>query len=508
MKLKIVVLAIFVAAFTRPVFPDWTSFRNGGSSAVENSLPLNWSPSTGISWQLELGGYGQSTPVAIGDHIYVASVVGPMKETCLVQCLSLERGVEIWQHRFETATPMPSNYMVSRAAPTPVADQDGVVVFFESGDIVSLTSNGDCRWHRDLTQDIGTLESRHGLGSSPAQDATHVYVNIEHTGPSYLLAIEKTRGAITWRADRPSGSSWSSPIVVSQNGNSQVVVSSAGSLTAYAASTGDKLWTVEGLAGNSVPSPTWHAESIFVGARLPEFSEEGSVRSNCRVIPGSGSMDPRIAWRAERAICDYASPVAVDRFVYFVNKVGVLHCLDGESGKLHYRQRLAGACWATPVISGNHVYFFAKDGTTEVVEAGEQFKLLSTCQLWDVNSPPYPDSYVENNTSSHAHGSSDAGGRSGGSSLVSWMQDDVNEDGILSGEEIPMGLRPMLSRIDTNGNGALDPAELKAMAESFAARRATAQAGARDPIVYGAIAAGNCLLVRTGTRLYCIGNHP
>lgn len=516
-KLKIAAFIACLAATAGEAYPDWTSFRNGGTSTVDGELPISWTPESQISWQVELPGYGQSTPVIVGDHVYVASVVGPMKEQCLVQCISLAGGSEVWRYEFDATVQAASNYMASRAAPTPVADNGGVVVFFESGDIVSLTSSGDRRWHRDLTQDLGKLENNHGLGSSPTQNASHIFVNVEHKGPSHLVAIDKASGEIAWKAGRPSGSSWSSPIVGEVGGVPQVIVSSAGTVTAYAASTGKELWRVDGLDGNSVPSPTLHQQKLFIGARLPEFASKGSVKSNCCVDLSNDQSAPTVAWRADRAISDYASPVAVGSYVYFVSKVGVLHCIDGESGKLHYRQRLSGECWATPVVSGNRVYFFAKDGTTEVIEAGDTFKLLATSQLWDADNPPKPEMYVENNSrGGHGHGAGEGGppksstggstesGRPGGGMMAAMMRGDKNGDGSLSAEEVPADFKPMLARIDTNGDGALDPAELKAMADSFAKRRADSQAGARDPIVYGAVASGKSIVVRTGTRLFCI----
>ncbi|MFN9236333.1 MAG: hypothetical protein ACK6D4_17000, partial [Planctomyces sp.] len=43
----------------------WTSFRNGGSSAAHGSFPVAWSPEKNVAWQIELPGYGQSSPVVL-----------------------------------------------------------------------------------------------------------------------------------------------------------------------------------------------------------------------------------------------------------------------------------------------------------------------------------------------------------------------------------------------------------------------------------------------------------
>lgn len=88
--------------------------------------------------------------------------------------------------------------------------------------------------------------------------------------------------------------------------------------------------------------------------------------------------------------------------------------------------------------------------------------------------------------------------------MAALMAGDKNGDAILQADEISADFKPMLARIDTNKDGSLDAAELKAMAESFAARRADSQTSARDPIVYGAAASDGKIVIRTGTRLYCI----
>lgn len=515
MKTRIMVLCAItlLPAISRA---DWTSFRNGGSSAVDCSLPSQWSPEEGIAWQLELPGYGQATPVVVGEHVYVTAVIGPMKDICAVICHSLKDGSEIWRQEIDASVKAASNYMASRAAPTPVADKDGVYAFFESGDVIAVSTRGKKLWHCNLSAELGKFENNHGLGSSPSQNESHLFLNLEHKGPSYLVAINKASGEIDWKADRPSGSSWSSPVVMNHEGKSLVLVSSAGSLTAYASVDGMQLWTIGGLDGNTVPSPTPQGDHVYVGARLPEFAEEGSVRANCCIeLESVTSGKPSVSWRADRAISDYASPVAIGQQVYFINKVGVLTCVDGQTGKTLYRKRLSGESWATPIAAGGLLYCFAKNGTTQVIEAGETYSLVSTNRLWDSENAPKPERYVENSGRGHGHAhaavgetSETAGStqsrRPGGGMMAAMMRGDKDGDGSLAADEIPADFKPMLARIDTNGDGALDAEELKAMAESFAARRASSRSSARDPIVYGAVASGESILVRTGTRLYCI----
>lgn len=516
-RCSVVVALLILTAARMPIEAadrsvNWASFRNGGASTVAGQLPQEWTPEDGISWQHETDGYGQSAPIIFNDRVFVTSVIGETKETCAVTAYELETGEQAWQSTVPASQPGPSNYMNSRAAPTPVADGKGVYAFFETGNLIAINHDGEQLWKRDLAKDYGPFESNHGLGSSAAQTDELVILNIEHKGPSALLAINKQDGTTQWKVERPSGSCWTTPVVIAESG--QVVVSSAGSLTGYEAASGTEIWTQDGLEGNSVPSPCVVGQNIFVGARIPEFgSAADAAKSNLCIVAGSDS--PQIRWRAKTAVCDYASPVVDGGQVYFLNNVGVLSCVDAETGEGIYRKRLHAECWATPVVAENGIYFFAKDGSVKVVQRGREFAVVATNRLWDAEHPPKPEKYREAKGShGHgAHGGSAArgggarseGGRAGGM-IAAMMKSDANGDGVLQESEISSDFRPMLKRVDTNGDGSLDQEELAAMAKSFAERRKNSQASSRDPIAYAVAAVPGAIVVRSGTRLYCVGS--
>ena len=520
----------------------WTEFRNGGSSHSLGPMPLTWSPESGIAWQKELPGYGQSSPVIFNGRVFVTSVVGPMKDECQIVCLDLRTGEQVWEWEKEASARAASNYMASRAAPTPLVDANGVYAFFESGDFVAINPDGSLKWCRSLTDEFGKFDNNHGLGSSPTQTAEMVIVNVEHKGPSYLLAVDKQTGETRWKVDRPSGSSWTSPIVVQQDGKEQVVISSGGSVSGYSILDGKQRWSVDGISGNSVPSPTFAGPYLYVGARIPEFgsAEEASQSNLCLRLDSSGNPQNEVLWRAKKAVCDYASPVIHGDCVYYLNNVGVLYCVDSLTGETQYTERLGTTCWATPVAAGENVYFFGKDGKTVVIKSGPVFSKVATNLLWDPRNAPVPEFYKEHQSTGHGHGSSaenkqkkdatnapvaqekqtgagekpekspaknEGSGRTGGPGggmMAALMKSDANGDGKISEEELSPDFQEMMGRIDLNKDKLLDADELKAMEESFRKRREGAKDSARDPIVYGVAAADGAFVIRTGTRLFCV----
>ncbi|MGI9497046.1 MAG: PQQ-binding-like beta-propeller repeat protein [Mariniblastus sp.] len=515
----------------------WSSFRNSGRSGVDEdvSLPIEWSFEQGIDWTVELPGYGQSCPVTTTDFVLITSVDGPEKDQNLLTCFSRDGGKIVWSLSEKNSLPGPSNYMFSRAAPTPMVDSDQAYAFYESGDLIAANlATGKIAWKRNLADETGTLKSRHGLGSSPTQSADMLFINLEHGGPSALIAINKRDGKTVWKTERPSGSSWSSPVLYKPGQEEQVIVSSQGAAAGFKASTGEKLWEISGLEGNTVPSPTIEGNKLYLGARQSEFgSIEKSAKSNLCLNLDALDAVPSVRWRSTRCVAHYASPVVCGDYVYLINKSGILGCLDKDTGKELYRQRLGFECWASPVANGEHLFIFGKNGTTVVLRAGDDFVKIAESQLWDLQNPPTPSKYKEYFPPQSASGSHGGGGGHGGTQggnpnsksqksdrslnpptetqqsptsrmVQSYLKSDTNLDGKLSGDEIPERLISAMENIDLNGDGILERNELTKMAGKFAARRRDSKNSSRDPIVYGVAADEQGILIRTGTRLYCI----
>jgi outer membrane protein assembly factor BamB len=80
-----------------------------------------------------------------------------------------------------------------------------------------------------------------------------------------------------------------------------------------------------------------------------------------------------------------ASPIQHAEHAYWVNRSGVVFCLDAKTGEQKYSERVPQSPWATPLGIGDQVYIFGKDGLTTVLKAGPTFEILSQNQLWDPN---------------------------------------------------------------------------------------------------------------------------
>jgi outer membrane protein assembly factor BamB len=372
-----------------PASDIWPAFRGGGENVTTaKDLPLTWSESENIAWKIDLPGYGQSSPVVWKDTVFITAVDGAQRDKGFVIAHDARSGKRRWTHAFEPTQKAKWSMMISRAAPTPVVDAVAVYVFFEGGDLLALSHDGKPLWSRSLFKEYGEFQNNHGLGSSPAQTDDALFVLVDHRGPSYLLAVDKRTGKDRWKTERASRGSWTSPVIGQRDGKPEVIVSSGGSVAGYDPASGKQLWELAGLVGNTLPSASVSADRVIVGASAGGRmkSDPGAIsKSNCclRLVEKEGRKAYEVCWSAEKATASYATPLIYGDYVYFVNSVGVVYCLEQKTGKQVYAERIAGECWASPIGAGERIYFFGKSGVTTVLKAGPKFEKIAVNQLWD-----------------------------------------------------------------------------------------------------------------------------
>ncbi|REJ67417.1 MAG: serine/threonine protein kinase [Planctomycetota bacterium] len=440
----------------------WPSFQNGGQlKAATTGLPLTWNSERGIAWNVELEGYGQSSPIVWGDSVYVTYCAGDNKERLFIRALSLTTGEFRWEHELANSTPEEKSNYISKAAPTPVADAAGVIAFFEGGNLVALDHEGHVRWERDLVAEYGAIKARHGLASSLEQDENAVFVWVERTDEPYVLAINKRDGQNLWQAEGAGKTSWSSPRLVPVGDERHLVLSAIGRIVGLDPADGTPLWQFEDIANNSVPTPIPLGEGRFlIGAGVGRGPQANNSLKSNGVIQISkneqGQYSADFLWRAQKAMSSFGSPIVAGDKAFFVNRVGVVFCLDINTGEQHYAKRSGGgSVWATPVHVGDRVYLFGKNGTTVVIKDGSDFEVVAENVLWEVEKKEEPEQNPEAKPAEQERG-------------------EANEQGEQRQRQPGRGRRP-------GSPGAFS-----------------------GPVLYAATPANDCWVLRTGDRVYCI----
>jgi outer membrane protein assembly factor BamB len=353
---------------------DWTAFRGTGDGrATQTVLPSEWAADRNIAWDVKLPGGGQSSPVLWKDKIFLTATQGDNKETLLALCYSAKDGKLLWRKDLPSSRPQKRAPRTSLSAPTAAVDGKLVYFLFDSTDVFAFDHAGRQKWHTDLNKLVAPFQIEHDFGSSirPTRDGLVVHLN--HLGPSAVVSLAKSSGQLQWKHDlAPEGGSWNTPLVTGTGDAETVLFSRAGGVVALSAKSGERRWGYEAKwsRGTALPSLVTAGDLVIV----PSAERTGTVAISM-AKPGE------LVWRAKQATNGMISPLVVGDYLFLVNTIGVVQCLRATTGEELWQYRMPGSGWAAPIGAGNQAYFFTADGTSVILAAGPELKVLQKNEL-------------------------------------------------------------------------------------------------------------------------------
>lgn len=366
-------------------WPRWRGPEATGVSPAGNP-PLEFGEDRNLDWKLAVPGEGSSSPVIWGDRLFLLSAQPSGDEhpqgsvDFNVVCVDRAKGEVEWIRTARREVPHEGHHQDhGYASHSPVTDGERLYVHYGSRGIHAFTLDGERIWERDL----GKMETRRGFGegSSPALHNGTLYVNWDHQGDSFIVALDGATGQTKWKVSRDEMTSWSTPLIVEHEGAHQVVVSATRRVRAYEPDSGDIIWETGGQTVNVIPTPVaghglLFATSGFLGNSLMaiELGHTGDLTDT-----------DAIRWTVNRATPYVPSPLLYDEFLYVIDhNKGILSCYDATTGKAHYAQQrlpLVPNVYASPVGAADRVYIAGRDGGVLVIRKGAEFEVLAENQL-------------------------------------------------------------------------------------------------------------------------------
>jgi outer membrane protein assembly factor BamB len=360
---------------------DWTGFRGPGGmgGSDETGLPSHWNDRKGIVWKCDLPGFGASSPVIVGERIFVTCYsgyglgqsAGNMRNLKRhLVCLKRDDGEIDWTREIETALPEqeykgPFLTLHGYASSTPASDGRRLFVFCGKSGVFAFELDGSRLWHTS----VGDGTHDWGSGTSPVVYKNLVIVNAGVESGS-LVALDKDDGHEVWRAPGVQRA-WNTPHVVELASGDELVVSIEGRMLGFDPAAGKQLWNCPGIDDYVCPSVVAHDDVVYaIGGR----DKPGlAVRAG-----GRGAVQP--LWRTAKG-SNVSSPVYHDGHLYWAHeKNGIAFCIDAATGKEVYSQRLtpkSDRIYASPVLADGKIYYVSRNNGTYVVAARPKFKLAA-----------------------------------------------------------------------------------------------------------------------------------
>lgn len=368
---------------------DWDQWRgpNQDGSVPGDGWPTHWSETENIIWKVPIPGWGTSTPVIHGERIVVTGEIDGNNAL-----IGLNRdGERLWEATFGPAAEN-RNRKAGAENPSPATDGRLVFGYFKSGDLACVDFDGNTIWQANLQDEYGRVRMNWDLGTSPVLTEDLVVIAVMHQGPSYLVALNKETGDVAWKHDRvtdapgESQDSYSTPLLLKDDGREIIVVLGSDTVTAHLAATGEELWRVTGL--NPGGERNWRsiAGPVAGGGMVFAPYARGNTLTAIR-LGGSGNVtDSHVAWSIRGPFPDVPVPAAWNGRVYICGDKGVITCVDAESGEELWSERLprGGAVYSSsPIIAGGNLYATNEEGTTHVLALGDEPELIASNSLYE-----------------------------------------------------------------------------------------------------------------------------
>lgn len=392
-------LKVSIAESLDAEWPQWRGPAGQGHASVRD-LPIKWDDEFNVQWKLTTPGRGWSSPIVIGNQIWLTTAIevpsspedakrrtqsntGDQPLVVLDQvelkalCIDREKGSLVHELSLITVRePQWIHKLNSFASPTPVYDHGRLYCHFGSfGTACVDTVAAKVIW---VNKELEVMHEN-GPGGSPIVFGDHVIFHMDGSDQQYLAALDKHSGRLAWKTDR-SGEmrtnpqqkkSYGTPLMVEIDGKPQIVSPASDWVYSYAPETGRELWKISyGQLGFSVtPRPVVGLGMIYLVT--------GFGKGQILAINYQNLQTPEIVWRFNRGTPTMPSPLLVGDELYFVSDTGVFTCLDAQSGKEVYRERLGGNFSSSLWYGDGFIFVSNREGTTYVIQPGKSYAIVA-----------------------------------------------------------------------------------------------------------------------------------
>lgn len=438
-------LLVFLLGTTASQAADWPRFRgpNGGGVSPDNApVPAEWSDTKNLKWKVKLPGPGASSPIVVGQRIFVtcwsgygtdARSPGDLKNLKRhLVCLDRKSGDIIWDKTVDPVLPEDEfRGMFAEngyATHTPVSDGERVYAFFGKSGVLAFDNDGKQLWQAK----VGSELDYRGWGSASSPILFKNLVIVTASVESHaLVALNKETGEKVWEQEAEGfGSTWGTPVLVElPDGRTDLVIGVPYEIWGLSPDTGKLIWFCDGVPSNSMCSSVVAHDGVVYAADSSGTGGGGTIAVRAG---GKGDVTKtHVVWTG-RDRSRIGTPMVHDGHLYWVSSK-IANCVNIADGKSVFQSRLGsssgadnqgsqgqsrfgrggggggrgGQDYSSPVCADGKIFYSARSGETFVFKAGPKFELLATNRFADggqlVATPAISDGELLIRSSTHLY---------------------------------------------------------------------------------------------------------
>ncbi|MGH9629433.1 MAG: PQQ-binding-like beta-propeller repeat protein [Bryobacteraceae bacterium] len=387
-------------------WPQWRGPESNGSAPEAHNLPVTWTQTENVLWRTKMPSWSAATPIIWSDTIFVTSAEegfteirggggrrapsGSTPDKIFLIAVNRKDGSIRWRNEIDSGNQLFRKQ--NSASPSPITDGKHVWIMTGNGKFACLTMDGKQVWRRDVQADYGQFGLNHGYASTPLLHGNRLYVQVLHgmktDDPSYVFAVDRNTGKTIWKVERPtdaqteSPDNYATPQLANVDGKEQLIISGGDYVTGHDLATGKELWRMGGFNPTDNPMNRTIASSLVIGGNVFTTSTRGRPFIAFRA-GGSGDITGENEIWTNNLGADVPTPTTDGKYIYVLNDMGIMHCLDAKTGKPVYEgQRIErGTYSSSPLLADGKLHCTNEEGTTTVLKAGPEFEVLGVNKL-------------------------------------------------------------------------------------------------------------------------------
>jgi len=358
-------MIVFAAGAVSPVLGQWPQWGGPNRDFTIDSAKLadTW-PESGPKtlWSRSLGD-GYAAIIADAGRIYTGYRAG---EDEVFAALDADSGKTVWEHRY--AAPLPEKlvaYFGKGPNATPLLVGDNLITIGITGKMFCLDiRDGSVRWKKGLWDELDGTRVQYGYSSSPLEWKDSVLVPVGGDGRG-LVAFRIKDGSIKWSSG-DFKNSFSSPVLIDLDGQTQVVVAMGAQVVGYDPDNGSVLWSHH-------HQNQWDcniSQPVFGGDDILYVSSFGNCGARAiKLTRGGGKTSTKELWLNPKHKIGLTTTQRIGDYIYgsVWDSRGFMSAINVKTGKVAWKSREIGK--AQILRAGDKLLLLDEDGTLALAKA-------------------------------------------------------------------------------------------------------------------------------------------
>jgi len=373
---------------------DWPELRGPNRDGIsrETGLINSWKLNgENFLWRVPYG--GRSTPVVMGDRVYVQNPVGrgpALQER--VMALDAATGKVIWEYKVNIYQSDVPAHRIAWASPSVDPETGNIYILTGGAEAIALSRDGKRLWSRSFGEEYAAFTTHGGRTMSPIVDGDLVIVSaaVSNWGSAAarahrLIGLDKRTGEVRYVSNpggRPYDTAYAPPTIANINGLRLLIAPLGdGGVHAIKAQTGEKVWSYIATKRAINTGVAVSGSTVFLshGDENTEGVELGLVAA----IDGSQTGEIKTTKWADRGTeFGYSSPIVDGKRLYQIDNGSMLIAYDTETGKSLWTLPLGSAQKASPVLADGKIFVGNDGGSFFIIKPGaDKGEILSRVEL-------------------------------------------------------------------------------------------------------------------------------